>query len=290
MNKVSKAFATFFALALALMIGVLVVGCKSTTEPTSSQEYDSEASADMQASALGTDAGGAGVNFEDSRSLIETGDIASTVEDGKANSPMSRTKSFDPVTKEHTLIITRVGNKNGFDFTADITYKYTFYDASGNKMDSLKKGITDKIVISVSKQRSASKGERLDATDEASGSWTITSILSGTPILNGTYNRDGSITFHTAANGDRTMTFSLAVVFDNDQLIEDADGYTHLLGHGTSDFNATTAKGYKIERKTDITFNGDGTATLVVTRTSGDGTTDTYSVDVKTGKWLKKIK
>jgi len=54
MNKVTKAFATFFALAVALMIGALVIGCKeNTTEPAGSQQYDSEAAADLQASALG---------------------------------------------------------------------------------------------------------------------------------------------------------------------------------------------------------------------------------------------
>ena len=77
-------------------------------------------------------------------------------------------------------------------------------------MDSLIKGVTDKISMdSVIKTRSASKGERVDATDAATGSWMITGILSGTPILNGDLHRDGSITFHTVSNGDRTMTFSL---------------------------------------------------------------------------------
>ncbi|MEI8135042.1 MAG: hypothetical protein WCH46_08235 [bacterium] len=290
MNKVATGTAKIFALALSLMVGALMIGCKSATEPASSQAYDSEAAADMNASALGTDAGGAGVNFGDSHTLLQTGDIASIVEGGKINSPQTKTKSFDPITKEHTLVITRNGNKNGFDFTADITYKYTFYDAAGVKMDSLKKGITDKIDISVTKSRSVSKGDRLDATDAASGTWTITAILTGSPILNGGYNRDGSIVFHTVANGDRTMTFSLAVNFVNDTLVKDADGYTHLKGPANSDFKATTPKGYNIERKSDITFNGDGTATLVVTRTSGDGTTETFTIDVKAGKFLRKIR
>lgn len=284
MNKLSLAFAKTFVIALGLMIGALVVGCKSTTEPTSTQVYDSEAAADMQASALGTDAGGAGVNFGDSRALIENGDISSIIQNGKGNSSMSKTKTFDSASKQYTVVINRAASKNNFSFSADIIYKYTFYDASGNKMDSWKKGVTDKISIdSVIKNRSVSKGDRLDATDAAVGSWTISNILSGTPILNGSYTRNGSITFHTVNNGDRTMTFSLAVVFDNDQIVKDSDNYTHLLGHATSDFNATTAKGYKIERKSDITFNGDGTATLVVTRTSGDGSTDTFTIDAKVG-------
>src|SRR2546421_1616298 len=252
MNKVSKSFAKAFILALAMMIGALVAGCKSTTEPTSNQEYDSEAAVDMQSSAIATDAGGAGVNFDDSHSMMETGDITSIVQDGKINSPQTRTKTFDPVTKEHTLVITRNGNKNGYDFTADITYKYTFYDASGAKMDSLKKGVTDRIDISVSKERSVSKGERLDANDSVTGSWTITKILSQSPILDGQYKRDGSITFHTVNNGDRSMSFSLTVVFDKDTIVKDNDGHSRLLGHGTSDFTATTSKG-TFERKSDIT-------------------------------------
>jgi hypothetical protein len=282
------------ALVLLLLAGAsfFMASCKdNSTEPEYVQEYDSEAAADMNASAMGTDAGGAGVGFDDAYTLAMDGNIPMSTSDGKSATPQTRIKDFDPITKLHTLTITRSKETDKFKFDADITYKYTFFDASGNAMDSLKKGLTDKIVMTMSKERTGSKGERIDVTDNASGAWTITNILSGIPILDGTYNRDGNIIFHTQNNGDRTMTYSLAVDFDNDKIIRKDDGngkYTYLEGPATSHFEATTSNGRSVIRDTKITFHGDGYATLEVTRTSGDGSVDTYSVDVKVGKWLKK--
>ena len=295
MTTISKTIRSASMLLLALAF-VFVIGCKdNSTEPLSSQEYDSEAAADMQATAVGTDAGGAGVSFGDAMTLSTTGDIPSAAFDGKSATPQTRTKSFDPVTKLHTLLITREGHKGMFDFKADVIYTYTFYDVNGNAVDSIKKPntVVDKIVMTVSKQRSASKGERVNVEDSASGTWTITNILSGTPILNGNFNRNGSITFLTSNNANRTMTHSMSITFSNDTLVkkDDKDGkYTYLKGPATSHFEATTPKGVQIIRDTKITFNGDGTATLEVTRTSGDGTVDVYTIDVKVGKFIKKLR
>jgi hypothetical protein len=280
------------ALAIAFLAGAafFVTGCKdNTTEPTNMQEYDSEAAADMTASGIGTDAGGAGVSFDDSYTLMQNGDINSAYD--KDGTPQLLKKSFDPGTKTWTLQIERKGNKNGFNFDATITYTYSFFDAGGIKMDSLVKGVTNRIDISMSRNRTISKADRLDVSDTAWGAWSITNILAGIPILNGDYDRNGSITFHTADNGDRGMTHTFSVNFDNDTLVrkDGSDGkYTYLQGHATSHFTATTLKGYHIERNTDITFNGDGTATLLVTRTSGDGSVDIFTIDVKQGKWLRR--
>jgi hypothetical protein len=279
------------SMLLLVLAFTFVVGCKSSTEPQSTQEYDSEAAADMQATAVGTDAGGAGVNFLDAHSLMTGGDIPDAAFDSKGATPQTKTKSFDSVTKLYTVVITREGSKNNFSFSADVIYTYTFYDAAGVAMNKFVKGQTDKIVMNVSKQRAVSKGDRLDATDSANGSWTITNIISGVPILNGNYARNGSVTFHTEKNGDKSMTHSLSMQFLGDTLIRQDNGndkYAYLKGPATSHFEATTAKGVHIIRDTKITFNGDGTATLEVTRTSGDGTVDTYTIDVKVGKWLRK--
>ena len=284
MNKLSIAFAKTFAIALTLMISALVIGCKdNSTEPAANQEYDSQAAADLQASALGTESGGAGVSFADVNSLSQSGFIAGTMFDSKGSSPMSRDTSFDPVTKLHTLVITRSDTVGKYSFNALITYQYTFYDASGAAMDKFVKGVTDKITVSVAKQKSKDFGDRLDVDNTASGSWTITSILSGTPVLNGTFSRNGTVVFHTLANGDRTFTHSFTINFVGDILVKDADKHVYLKGPATSHFEATTPKGYTIVRDTKITFNGDGTALLEVTRTSGDGTVDTYTIDVKVG-------
>ncbi len=284
MNKLTLAFAKTFAVALAIMISALVIGCKeNTTEPAGNQEYDSQAAADLQASALGTESGGAGVSFADVNSLSQSGFIAGTMFDSKGSNPMSRDTSFDPVTKLHTLVITRSDTVGKYSFNALITYQYTFYDASGAAMDKFVKGVTDKITVSVAKQKSKDFGDRLDVDNTASGNWTITSILSGTPVLNGTFSRNGTVVFRTLANGDRTFTHSFTINFVGDILVKDADKHVYLKGPATSHFEATTAKGYNVIRDTKITFNGDGTALLEVTRTSGDGTVDTYTIDVKVG-------
>ncbi len=287
-SKITKAF------VLLLLAGAsfFMTSCKdNSTEPEYVQEYDSEAAADINASAMGTDAGGAGVGFDDAYTLAMDGSIPMSTSDGKSSTPQTRVKTFDPITKLHTLVISRERSNDKFEFKADITYRYTFFDASGNVLDSLKKGLTDKIVMTMTKDRTGSKGERIDVTDNASGAWTITNILSGVPILDGTYNRNGNIVFHTENNGDRTMTYSLSVDFDNDKIVRKDDGngkYAYLEGPATSHFEASSSNGRSVVRDTKITFHGDGYATLEVTRTSGDGSVDTYSVDVKVGKWLKK--
>ncbi len=284
MNKLSIAFAKTFAVALALSVGALIAGCKSTNEPASSQEYDSQAAVDLQASALGTESGGAGVSFADVNNLATGKDINGTLDGGKSSSPMSRDTSYDPSTGLHTLAITRGGTWGKYSFNTLITYKYTFLDASGNFMQKYQKGVTDKITVTVAKQKSKDLGDRVDVEDTASGSWIISSIISGTPIFNGTFSRSGTDVFHTVANGDRTFTHSFTITFVADTLVKDADNnHVYLKGPATSHFEATTPKGYNFTRDTQLEFNGDGTATLNVKRTSGDGTVDTYTIDVKVG-------
>ncbi len=292
-NTFSKAFFTAFLLAATLSItSMLVVGCKdNSVEPQATQEYDSEAAADMQASSLGTESGGAGVSFSDVMSLTTSGTIPGTTFDPKSLTPMSRDTSYDPTTGQHTVVVTRTKTSGKFSYNGLITYIYTFFDASGNFTKDFVKGSTDKITVTVSKQKTKEYGDRLDVEDTATGSWTITNIISGIPILNGTYNRNGESTFHTASNGDRTFTHSMTMNFVGDTLIEKNDGslkHSFLKGPANSHFTATTSKGTNIVRDTKITFNGDGTATLEITRTSGDGSVDTYTIDTKVGLWLRK--
>ena len=292
-NKLSRAFLTAFIMAATLTVtSLFVVGCKdNTTEPVATQEYDSEAAADMQASALGTESGGAGVSFSDVMSLTTTGSIPGTMHDPKSGTPMSRDTAYDPATGKHTVSITRTGSQGKFSFNTTITYIYTFYDVSGMTMKDFIKGTTDKITVSVSKAKTKEYGDRVDVEDTAYGSWTISNIISNVPILDGSFSRNGSSTFHTVANGDRTMTHSMTINFIGDTLIEKKEGslkHSFLKGPATSHFTATTSKGVNIVRDTKITFNGDGTAILEITRTSGDGSVDTYTVDVKVGVWLRK--
>ena len=284
MNKFSKAITIAAALASATIFGI---GCKSSTEPSSALEYGSEAAADVQASSIGTESGGAGVSFGDAMGLVQSGNVPNIMGDPKSD-PQTRSYSFDSVTKVHTLTITRGLNYGNFNFSALITYQYTFYDASGNKMNNWVKGTTDKVTITLSKTRSLDKGERVDVDDTASGSWIISNIVSGAPLLNGSFMRNGTEVFHTPNNGDRTFTQSLTINFTNDTLVQDGDKkHAFLKGPASSDFSATTPK-YSFSRHTDIVFNGDGTATLTVHR--ADGTTDVYTVDTRLGLFLHKIR
>jgi hypothetical protein len=289
MNKLTKTFFTAFIMAATLtIVSMLAVGCKSTSEPDENQAYDSEAAADITAASLGNESGGAGVNFADVSTLIDKGAISSEIV-SKGGTPKSIDSSYNDATGEHTLTITRSIDWGQFNFDATIVYKYTFFDAAGQFSRFYQKGTTNKITISVSKQRSLDKGERLDADDAASGSWIIDNIVSGTPILNGTYTRDGSVTFHSPNNKDRHLSFTLSFNFTNDTIVKSDDGkHTYLKGTATSDFSATTDK-YEFTRHTDITFDGEGMANLIITRTSGDGNTETHEVDVKVGRWIRKV-
>ncbi len=291
MNNLTRTLVTAGVMISAVAFTSLVmVGCKSSTEPAANQEYDSEASADITASALGTESGGAGVSFADAFGLAQTGYVPSVMDDPKSGSPMSRDSSYDSSTKLHTLTITRGSEWGKYSFDATIIYKYTFYDASGNTMQYYQKGVTDKIVIDVTRNRSQDYGDRLDVDAEASGHWVITGITT-TPILNGTYSKDGSVVFHTLDNGDRGITYNFDATFTNDTIVQSSDNgrkHVYLSGPATSHLSATTTKGVTFTRDTKITFNGDGTATLEVTRTSGDGSVDTYTVDVKVGYWLRR--
>jgi hypothetical protein len=291
MNKLSMTFVKVFTLAFALMIGALVIGCKSTTEPASSQEYDSEAAADITASSLGTESGGAGNSFADVQALSKGDEIPGIIV--AKNSPMSHSVSYDSTTGLHTVTVERGGTHGKYSFSDTIIYQYTYYDASGNFMQKFQKGVTDKVTVSFTKQRSKDIGERVDIDNSASGNWTVVNLTSIQPLFNGTFSRNGTDVFHTANNGDRTLTHSFSITFVNDTLVKDGDGkHVYLQGPATSHFEATTPKGYNVVRDTKITFNGDGTAFLDVTRTSGDGTVDTYTIDVKVGywKWKGKIK
>lgn len=287
-NKLSKAFLTAFLMATGLMLtSLLMTGCKSSTEPTSAQEYDSQVAMDLTATSLGTESGGAGVNFSDAQGLIDQGSIPDLIGFSKGGIPLRHTTSYDSTTGLHTDSITRMMAWGNFDFSATIVYKYTFRDVNGNFMQKFVKGTTNSIVFSVSKQRSFDKGERVDVDDTAFGSWTLSNLVSGPAILDGSYSRSGTDVFHTAANGDRTFTHSMTINFLSDTLVKASDKHCYLAGPGTSHFEATTPKGYHVVRDTKITFNGDGTATLEVTRTSGDGTVDTYTIDTKVGRFKK---
>ncbi|MDP4221234.1 MAG: hypothetical protein Q8916_02990 [Bacteroidota bacterium] len=290
MNKLTKGFAAIFALALLLVAGALVTGCKSTSEPVADQEVDSRAAADITAASLGTESGGAGVNFADVNALANGKELSGIIPN--KSGPMSANASYNDTTGMHTVTVDRSGSAGKYSFSTTILYQYIYFDASGKFMKTFQSGVTDSIWVSFSKQRSRDAGDRVDVDDTASGTWTVSKLTSTQPLFNGTFSRSGTDTFHTLENGDRTFTHAFTITFINDSLVTDKDDRKHvyLQGPATSHFTATTPKGYTITRDTKIEFNGDGTAFLDVTRTSGDGTVDSYTIDVKVGVWKWKGK
>lgn len=284
-SKKTKAF------VLLLLAGAsfFITSCKdNSSEPSYSQEYDSEASADAIASSIGQESGGAGLAFNDALNLANGGSI-SNESFAKSGNILKRDSSYDDATKTHTIVISREKIKDGFSYTGEWTITYTFYSITGAPMAEFKKGLTDSIVITEIGSHTASS-PRVDNQGNSNGTWTITglSITDSDPVLNGSFSHDGTSTFHTPNNGDKTHTRTLDVTFKDDKLKRGADSLVYLEGSATAHYETTKANGNQIIRDANITFNGDGTATVDVTRTSGDGSVDTYTINVKVGKWLRK--
>jgi hypothetical protein len=274
------------ALAICAMAG-LASCAKQSTEPESAQANDSQAAADVLATSIGTNSGGAASLMSDALNLSKGGAIARNEELVGKDTPQKRDSVYDPVTMIHTITFTRTATHGMFNFTGNFVYNYTYYDATGATMPTFVKGSTDKIVVSVMGNHQ-SITPRANLIDSSSADWTITGIASGNdPILNGTHTRWGISTINSPWNPQRVINHTMTINFTNDQMHRDTDGYVILIGTGNSDFKASNSKNQSFERKVNITFNADGTATLDVTRTTGDGTTDTFTIDVKQGFWLE---
>jgi hypothetical protein len=275
-----------------LLAGALIAGCKAPSEPgvnNTNQEYDSEAAADITASSLGTESGGAGNTLTDVY-ILSQGEQISGIIDSKSG-PMGKDVNYDSTTGLHSVIVNRSGSHGKYSYSDSMTYQYKYFDASGKFMRNYEKGMSDSLWVSYTKARSKDIGERLDDDNSSSGTWTVSNLTSTTPIYNGSFTRTGSVTLHSEKNGDRTMTHTSTIIFANDTLVADADGkHVYLKGSATSTMTASSSNGKTISRDTKITFNGDGTAYLEIKRTNGDGTIDTYTIDVKEGYWKGKGK
>lgn len=269
-------------MTFAAAVTLALASCsKSPTEPAVDQNTDSRSTADVVAAAVGTPTGGSGMVFNDAMTLVHGGVINDAVVKG------GQIQSTDTV---HTATVTRTKSWGPYSYTGTWTHTWEFFDAAGNPMLRFVKGQTDKIVISTKGQHTASNG-RVSTSDSSNGNWTITGIVANpdAPILNGTLNRAGEVT-RTATGAQMTHTFTINWANDTLLRTDDGDGdgmVTYLKGPATSDFKAVNFHGNSFERQVQITFNGDGTATLNVTRTSGDGKVDTFTIDVKRGVWLR---
>lgn len=281
-----------FAAGVAMLTLGGLASCQSSTAPSevpSQQAYDSQAAADVTATAIGAKTDGAGAIIADAYTLGNGGSVSTSDELGK-NSPQSRDTSYDPVTKLHTITFTRSGGQNGFSFNGQHVYTYTFYDASGNAMQYFQKGVTDRLVINEKGDHNAVT-PRATVADSSNGSWTLSGLISS-PVLNGNFNRAGQSTLSTVWNPGRVIAHTFSITYTNDAMKRDVTGEAYLVGPAASTFAAAGTKN-NFTRSTAITFNddatasSDATATLLVTRTSGNGSVDTFTIDVKQGFWLR---
>ena len=275
-----------FSLAAFLIIGLS--SCSHETQPASgeaslsnaAQAVNSRDAADVTAASVGTSSGGSGMVFCDAMTLAQGNLIPDAV---------VKTMSNDTV---HVVTVTRSKSVLGYSFSGTWTHTYTFYDANGNAMPKFVKGQTEKVVITSQGQHSVTT-PRVSLADSSAGTWTISNLIAepDSATLNGTLTRAGQTV--KIASG-HTYAHSFTMHWTNDTIVKTYDALfgedvTYLLGTGSSVFNATGVKDTSFERQVSIVYNGDGNATLTITRTSGNGKTDTFTIDVKHGIWLHDI-
>jgi hypothetical protein len=282
------------AMVAVLALGsssMMLGGCKQASSPSDGeasmpdavQAANSRNAVDVLATSEGTTSGGTGMIFTDAMTLAH----------GQAIPDANVTSSQSDTTTVHVATVTRTFTKNGYSYSGTWTHTWTFYDANGNAMPKFIKGTTDKISVASHGMHTVST-PRVSVDDSSNGSWTISNLIAepDSATLNGTLTRAGETT--KLANG-KTFTHTFTINWTNDILVKVYDPFmgenvTYLLGNGSSDFKAVGFRDSTFERQVSIVYNGDGTATLTVTRTSGDGKTDTFTIDVRYGIWLRDVR
>ncbi len=272
----------------------MLTGCaQQATSPSSStaeaslpdavQANNSRDAADVIAASVGTSTGGAGMIFSDAMTLAHGDAIPDAV---------IHTLSNDTTTV-HIATVTRTFSKNNYSFSGTWTHTWIYYNANGIAMPKFIKDSTNSVTITSQGKHTIST-TRVSLDDSSNGTWTISNLIAepDSATLNGTLTRAGETT--KLLNGT-TFTHTFTMNWTSDTLVKVYDGWmaenvSFLLGTGSSDFKAVGFKDSTFERQVSIVYNGDGTATLTITRTSGDGKTDTFTIDVRYGIWLRDIR
>lgn len=275
---------------LCAMALLFLASCKD--DPASSDETSaSEAAADGFGTIIGIETGGAGSTVTDGANLSEGLYIAPFMKDG-GSKILERDSLFDPITNKHTIILTRDRSTANAEFSSRLIFNYTLY-TGGASTPGFTQGSTDSIAMSVDGRHTVTTA-RINSEDTSHSEWTLTEFAAfdGTPpVLNGAYWRSGVHTLTTAMGG-RQVDVTQNVTFNNNQIIRNPDdGLLYLTGTATSDYTATGSNGLSIQRHIEATFNGDGTATLAITRANSQGQVDSCEIDVRTGRfrrWLNR--
>ena len=276
--------------ALIIASSVMLGGCAQSTAPNVTtgsdaslpdavQASNSRDAAEVLATSMGTTSGGSGMIFTDAMTLAQGQNIPDAV---------VRSQSNDTTTV-HVATVTRSFSKNGYSYSGTWTHTWEYFDASGNPMPKFIKGQTDKVTITSQGKHTVST-PRVSLADSSNGTWTLSNLIAepDSATLNGTLSRAGQTT--KIASG-KTYTHSFTINWTNDTLVKLFDPFFNtyvsvLLGTGNSDFHAVGFRDSTFERQVSIVYNGDGTATLTVTRIA-NGKTDTFTINGEYGIWLR---
>jgi hypothetical protein len=196
------------------------------------------------------------------------------------------------------FVLEREGHVRGSRMGVNNAFTISCKDASGAalaKCDST----TDSATVTIAWKGSIETPNFSSSVDRE-GNFTITGLQSGTATINGdsSFSFDTSMmsVFHqgvtSSASFDFTATYAAITVTTKDATDKDRDDREITGGTATFEVKGTrkvtgTANGSNdVDKSFDVnavlTFNGDGTATLVL-----DGT-QTFTIDLHTGKVAKK--
>jgi hypothetical protein len=174
------------------------------------------------------------------------------------------------------------GNLQGVDHAFTITCK----DAAGTELAKCD-STTDSATITL-KQTGDLTTPNLTASVDREGTFTITGLQSATATLNGnsSFSLDTTLTsiFHQGVTSsftlDATATYDAITVATADRQVTGGKASFDLQTHRT--VTGTDMGSHDVDKTVDIhadlTFNGDGTATLVL-----DGA-HTFTINLKTGR------
>jgi hypothetical protein len=250
-----------------ITLSLSIVACSSSSSPTTpatSADYD-DAAQTIGASTATT-----------SGSSVQAGEVlamADSVSISLGRLPLGFLRAGDG--RIH-------GNRMGIDHSFAVTCK----DATGATLAQCDK-TTDSATVEVQFSGDI-KTPNLTASIDRQGSWTITGLQSATATLNGdsSFSLDTSLMsifrqgVTSAFTLDATAAYAAITVATADHQVTGGKATFDLKTHRT--VTGTDMGSHDVDKTVDIhadlTFNGDGTATLVL-----DGT-HTFTINLKNGR------
>jgi hypothetical protein len=172
------------------------------------------------------------------------------------------------------------GSINGSRAGLQYDYTLTCEDAAGTSLEACG-STTDSATVSIDWSGELSLPNFIASVDR-SGEWTIDGLQGDTAELNGSSDFTYSAELHSVFR-DEVRTWDLDYSADYDAVLITTDDHVAVGGaiHYAIDAKRTVSSNHDLDAhfvlEGDLTFNGDGSANLVL-----DGT-QTYRIDLQTG-------